>query len=134
MSFVGKCPMQIQYKKTPWWQRTFTLLCTLGVDRLLRRQTVRSWPDVMDEQGIQLCDGTKIEWGQFETIHNPLTTIENPAAERLVLLTKNRTVPVNFDQMVDGDQVREYFWDQWPIHIETLVDDLPLEISSEGPS
>ena len=134
MSFVGKCPMQIQYKNTPWWQRTFTLLCTLGVDRLLRRQTVRSQPDVMDEQGIQLCDGTKIEWRQFETIHNPLATIENPAAERLVLLTKNRAVPVNFDQMVDGDQVREYFWDQWPIHIETLVDDLPLEISSEGPS
>jgi hypothetical protein len=33
--------------------------------------------------------------------------------------------------MVDGDQVREFFWDQWPIHIETLVDDLPFEIIQE---
>jgi hypothetical protein len=131
MSFVGKCLMQIQYKKTPWWQRTFSLLCTLGADRLLRRRIARSRPDVMDEQGIQLGDGTKVEWGQFETIHNPLTTIENAEAERLVLVGNNRTVPVNFDQMVDGDQVREFFWDQWPSHIETLVDDLPFEIIQE---
>ena len=94
---------------------------------------MRLRPDVMDEQGVQLGDGTKIEWGQFETVHNPLARIENSVAERLVLLTKNRAVPVNFDQMVDGEQVKEYFWDQWPIHVETLVDDLPLEISAEGP-
>ena len=85
----------------------------------------------MDEQGIQLGDGTQVEWGQFETLHNALTTIENAAAERLVLFVNNRTVPVNFDQMIAGDQVRNFFWDQWPIHIETLVDDLPVEIIQE---
>lgn len=124
--------MQIQYKKTPWWQRTFSVLCTLGAASLLRRRTIRLRPAAMDEQGIQLCDGTHVTWGQFESIHNPLARIEDAVAERLVLIAPNRVVPVNFDQMVDGNEIKEYFWSQWSVDIKAIDENVESEMSSEG--
>ena len=87
---------------------------------------------VMDEKGIQLCDGTHMRWSQFESVHNPLARIEDAVAERLVLIAPNRVVPVNFDQMVDGNEIKEYFWSQWPVGIKAVDENVAIEMSSEG--
>ena len=126
--------MQSQYKKTAWLQRMFSLVCTLGAAGLLRRRSMRLRPAVMDQEGIQLCDGTHVTWGQFECIHNPLARIEEAVAERLVLIAPNRVVPVNFDQMVDGNEIKEYFWSQWPVDIKAVDENVGMEMSPEGTS
>ena len=46
----------------------------------------------------------------------------------LVLFVDDLAIPVNFDQMVDGAQTREYFWSQWPVNLKSLEEDLPTEI------
>ena len=130
--FCGSGAMQIQYKKTPWWQRTFSLLCTLGTVRLLKTRTIRLRPGVIDETGIELINGPRFTWSQFKSVHNPLAKIEDAEAERLVLFVDDLAIPVNFDQMVDGTQTREYFWSQWPVNLKSLEEDLPTEIVPEG--
>ena len=93
---------------------------------------MRLRPGVMDEKGIELCNGTNFTWGQFESVHNPLARIEDTVAERLVLFVNDLAIPVNFDQMVDGNEIREYFWNQWPVDIKSIEEDLPVEINPEG--
>ncbi len=89
-------------------------------------------PGVMDEKGIELCNGTTFTWSQFESVHNPLAMIEDAVAERLVLSVDDLAIPVKFDQMVDGEQAREYFWSQLPVDLKCVEEDLPIEISPEG--
>lgn len=93
---------------------------------------MRLRPGVMDEDGIELHNGTVFTWVQFESVHNPLARIEDAVAERLVLFVDDLAIPVNFDQMVDGAQTREYFWSQWPVNLKSLEEDLPTVIVPEG--
>ncbi len=100
----------------------------------MKRRAMRLRPGVIDERGIELTNGTCFAWSQFANVYNPLARIEDVEAERLVLSVDHLAIPVNFDQMVDGAQVRECFWSHWPIDIKTGEEDLPIEISPEGSS
>ena len=100
----------------------------------MKRRAMRLRPGVIGERGIELTNGTCFAWSQFATLHNPLARIEDAEAERLVLSVDHLAIPVNFDQMVDGAQVREYFWSHWPVDIKTGGEDLSIANSSEGSS
>ena len=125
--------MQIQYKRAPRWQRFFTMVCTLGFASFVVRLAMRSWPAVLDEQGIQLRNGTKVEWVECKTFTNPIGRTENSTAERLLLLSDRRNVPFNFDQMVDPEQVREFLRDQLLEGFE-VVDEVDEKIDDGLPA
>ena len=86
----------------------------------------------IDETGIELTNGIRFAWHQFKAVHNPLARIEDAEAERLVLYVDNLTIPVNFDQMLEGMTVRESFWNHWPAEVRPGEKDLPTKISQEG--
>lgn len=126
--------MQIQYRKTPRWQSILASICTLGLARLLLRRMLRLRPDAMDEQGLLLANGMRIEWGQCDEITNACTTGVDAEVERLVLLVNGQHVPLHFDQMIDGEQVREFFWSRLPGRLAEQNEESKVAIQPERTS
>ena len=122
--------MQIQYKRSPRWQRFLTTICTLGISMLFVRLAMKSRPTELDEQGIQLHNGRKIDWAACKTLTSQIATREDLPAERLLLRSDSGTIPFNFDQMFSGDEVREFLCNHVLPGFE-LVDETDRKIDDE---
>ena len=91
---------------------------------------MKSRPTELNEQGIQLGNGRKIDWAACKTLTSRITTREDSPAERLLLLSDSGKVPFNFDQMFSGDEVREFLCNQLLPGFE-LVDETDSKIDDE---
>lgn len=96
--------------------QVFLGVMTLGVAPLMAWVNERSWPRLIDEQGLVTRGGTRIAWNEFTSVTKVFTKVGTTRTEHFELRAPQAKVVVAPYRLVNGDQVLNYVWPRLPEH------------------
>jgi hypothetical protein len=87
---------------------------TLGVAPLAIKMKERSWPRLVDEQGLVTRSGSRIAWEEFTRAVKVVTNVQGTVTERYDLTSPKGVVSIVPHRLQDGMEVLEYAWERLP--------------------
>ena len=81
---------------------------TLGIAPIAIKLKERSWPKLLDENGLVTRGGKRIEWIEFTKFEKVITRVQGTTTERFDLLSPKGTVSVVAYRLQEGAQVLEF--------------------------
>jgi hypothetical protein len=109
--------MEIKIKPLSGCMAVFLAVFTLGVAPLAIWISERSWPKLVDEQGLVTRGGKRIPWGEFTRITRVLTRVtrgSSSTVEHYELRASGSKVIVAVYRLENGQQVFDYIWQHLP--------------------
>ncbi len=85
-------------------------ICTLGVGALLMWLSTRTWPGVIDQEGITLRNGKRVEWKQLSDVQR-VTVVDSLGRRvtgRLELVFGKTKVKIVPQSLAEGQAALDY--------------------------
>jgi hypothetical protein len=95
----------------------FLGVMTLGIAPLAQWIMQKSWPKLVDEQGLVTRGGSRIAWGEFTKAVKVLTRVtrgSSAATEHYELFSPKGKVVVAAYRLENGAAVTDYVWQRLP--------------------
>jgi hypothetical protein len=93
-------------------------ICTLGIAPLGIKLKERSWPMLLDEEGLVTRGGNRIAWDEFTKIEKVVTRVQGTWVERYDLHSPKGKVSVVVYRLQDGPEILEMIWQRLPDKIK----------------
>jgi hypothetical protein len=87
---------------------------TLGIAPLAIKMKERSWPKIVDEQGLETRGGKRIAWNEFTKFEKVVTNVQGTVTTRYDLHSPQGLVSLVIYRLEDGQKVLDYVWERLP--------------------
>jgi hypothetical protein len=106
--------MQVKIVPVSGCLQVFLGFMTLGVAPLMAWVNERSWPSLVDEQGLVTRGGTRIAWNEFTRVTKVFTKVGSTRTEHFELASPKGKVVVAAYRLVSGENILNYIWQRLP--------------------
>lgn len=86
-------------------------ILTLGLFPVFNWFNTRSWPKLLDEQGLVTRKGTRIPWDQVTKFRKVVTSMRGATTEHYEMFSPQGKVVVVDYRLVNGGEVLDYIWE-----------------------
>ncbi len=108
--------MEVKIKPLSGCLRVFLAVVSLGVAPLAEWSVQRSWPKLVDEQGVVNRAGRRIAWNEFTAARRVITRVNGSSSgvEHFEFSYPKGKLIVAAYRLEDGDRILDTIWQHLP--------------------